>query len=775
MTALLMAMLTAPFVRWQAVPFTDVTIEDTVWAPRQEVNRRVTLRHSLRMLEEHGYLRNFDLAAAGKREGFSGLIFMDSDAYKVIEAASSSLGAHPDSALEAELDAIITRIAAAQMPDGYLNTWFQVKDPAGRWKNLRDAHELYCAGHLFEAAVAHHQATGKRTLLDVARKFADHIDQQYGPGRTPGYCGHPEIELALVKLGQACNEPRYLALAREFVLRRGSHFFAQEHGVATSEYDGSYWLDDVPIAEHRKIKGHAVRAAYLMAGATDVAGLNSDEALLKMVSRVWRNTDERNTYVTGGIGPSAHNEGFTTDFDLPHATAYQETCASIALAFWNHRLALLSGQSIFADRLELSLYNAVLAGISLSGDRFFYVNPLATEGQHHRSEWFACACCPPNVSRLIASFGQYIYATGPRDLVVNLYVRGSGKATIGDAAVAWTMETGYPWAGTGEIAFRSGGAFALRLRVPGWATEAKFSVNGTEVNPKREDGYAVLERTWREGDRVQFDFPMPVRQVTSDPRVQANVGFAAVARGPVIYAWEQVDQPEALAQLWLPEGVKWRTEPGGKEIGGGIVVKADLPFASPVSESGLYRTRPTSKTATATAVPYAVWDNRQAGAMRVWLPTSPPTPRVLGLAQRAELSLSHTSGNCQPEGIRDGVEPKSSGEQPTRLCHWWPRKGGEEWVEYRWKEPVTVGSSRIYWFDDTGRGECRLPVEWRIEAWRDGAWKPVDVEGGKWPIRADTWCEVRFRPVKTDRLRLVVLQQDGWASGVHEWVVEDGD
>ena len=337
-------------LKLRPVPFKDVTIQDSFWAPRRETNRVASIPFSLQKLEEAGNLEDMRLAARGATNGFRGPVFMDSDLYKALEAASYSLATHPDPALEKQLDDIIGLLAAAQQPDGYLNSYFTVKEPGKRWTNLRDWHELYCAGHMFEAAVAHYQATGKTTFLNIATRYADYIDSVFGPPpKRLGYPGHPEIELALVKLWRATGNQRYFELARFFVENRGRKFFATEHHTPLDKYDGSYWQDDVPIYDHQNIKGHAVRAAYLMSGVTEVAAQTGDERLLSMLDRVWRNTTERNQYITGGIGPSAHNEGFTVDYDLPNLTAYQETCATIALAQWAHRLALLYGDARYAD------------------------------------------------------------------------------------------------------------------------------------------------------------------------------------------------------------------------------------------------------------------------------------------------------------------------------------------------------------------------------------------------------------------------------------------
>ena len=588
-----------PLLKLRAVPFTDVKIQDGFWAPRRETNRLASIPFSLRQLEEAGNLENMRLAARGATSGFRGPVFMDSDLYKAIEAASYSLATHPDPALEKQLDDIIAILAAAQQPDGYLDSYFIVKEPGKRWTNLRDWHELYCAGHMFEAAVAHFQATGKKTFLNIATRYADYIDSVFGvPPKRLGYPGHPEIELALMKLWRATGNQRYFELARFFVENRGRKFFATEHGTPLDKYDGSYWQDDVPIYDHKNIKGHAVRAAYLMSGVTDVATQTGDARLLGMLSRVWRNTTERNEYITGGIGPSAHNEGFTVDYDLPNLTAYQETCATVALAQWADRLALLYGDAHYADVVERALYNGVLSGVSQDGTKFFYVNPLESAGTHHRSPWFGCACCPPNVTRTLAALGGYAYATSADSLYVNLYIQGSARAKVGDTAVTLNVKTEYPWEGkvTLQLTPAVRARLALRLRVPGWCENASVKVNRHAVKaPTIERGYLVLDREWKRGDRVELNLPMPVQRVAANPHVKADVGLLALQRGPIVYCLEQCDQAEPLAEFWLPAGAELKAAREPKLLGGvvtitgrgpGRVRAAVAPHALPAGGSG---------------------------------------------------------------------------------------------------------------------------------------------------------------------------------------------
>ena len=616
---------TESLLKLKPVPFTQVEIRDSFWQPRQETNRIASIPVNLAMLEKSGNIRNFELAAQGATNGFEGPFFMDSDLYKAIESASYSLATHPDPALAARLDGLIGKIAAAQQPDGYLDTYYIVKEPGRRWTNLRDCHELYCAGHLIEAAVAHYQATGKRDFLNIAIKLANHINSVFGPKKRMGYPGHPEIELALVKLWKATDDRRYFNLAQFFIENRGRKYFAVEHHEPLDHYDGTYWLDDVPIVEHQKIKGHAVRAAYLLSGATDVAGETGNPALLAMIDRVWHNTVERNLYITGGIGPSARNEGFTVDYDLPNLTAYQETCASVALAQWNQRLAALYGDARFADVFERALYNGSLAGVSLDGAHFFYVNPLASEGKHHRSGWFQCACCPPNESRTLSSLGGYAYASSEAGLWVNLYIQGSVTAAVRNQEVRVKVTTEYPWDGKVALApeLNRPTPWELHLRVPGWCAGATVSVNQKKIkNARLERGYFVIDRTWRTGDIVELNLPMPVQRILADPRVQADRGLVALQRGPLVYCLEQCDQNEPLGTLCLPGAAQLKASRREDLLGGVVVVQG---LASEAPEGKLYQTAAPERSVEFTAVPYYAWDNRQPGPMEVWLPVGEGT------------------------------------------------------------------------------------------------------------------------------------------------------
>jgi DUF1680 family protein len=770
----------SPLANLHEVSFTQVKIDDAFWAPRRATNRTVSLQHSLDMLDKTGNLANFDLAAQNKREGYRGPVYSDSDLYKTLEAISYSLATDPDPTLDKRLDAIIARIGAAQREDGYVNTWYEVNAPDKRFTNLKDHHELYCAGHLFEAAVAHYQATGKKTLLNIATRYADLLCKTFGdgPGQRPGYCGHPEVELALVKLSRATGDQKYFELAKHFLDTRGSKFFATEHDIPFEKYDGEYCQDNCPIREHDHVVGHAVRFAYLMSGAVDVGAQTADQPLLAMTRRVWRNTAERNTYITGGIGPSASNEGFTHDYDLPNLSAYQETCASVAMAMYSHRLNLAYGDAKYADAVETALYNGVLAGVSLDGKKFFYVNPLASLGAHHRSDWFGCACCPPNEARTLAALGNYAYATDAHGLWINLYIQGGVKTRIDGNDVSIAVTTDYPW--DGGVTFKFNDApkdpLAIHLRIPAWCSGAAASVNNNQPidHARLDNGYLIIDRAWKQGDTLQLDLPMPVRRVEANPNVLDDRGCLAIARGPLIYCLEGADAPAPISSLSLPADSPLEASKRTDLLGGIVAITGVALTNDPQWTGTLYRSTPPPRKVPFTAVPYYSWDNRAPGQMQVWLPTSPPPARVIGLEAKATVTLSFTSSNCDPEGIHDGAEVHSSSEQPAACCHWWPHKGGTEWAEYTWHPPQHISGASVYWFDDTGRGECRVPKSWRLLYMTGEDWTPVTVHGA-FEVAKDRWCEVTFDPITTTDLRLEVQMQDGWAAGVHEWKVRPAD
>jgi DUF1680 family protein len=631
--------------RLQPLDNSAVEIDDDFWNSRLRVNREVTLAHQYEQMQETGRVDNFRKAGDLIDGEFEGRRYNDSDVYKWVEAASNVLATRDDPELKADLDAVVDAIAAAQTDDGYLNSYVTLECPDDRWTNLGQFHELYCAGHLIEAAVAHHRVTGEEKLLSVATRLADHIAEVFGPDGKIGYPGHEEIELALVSLYRETGVERYLDLAKFFVDERGredSRFaWELEHpdqiaGERTEvyerlycengEYDGRYAQDHAPVREQDTVEGHAVRAAYLYSGMADVAAETGDESLLDAVETLWRNATERRMYVTGGIGSSYDNEGFTTDYDLPTHDAYAETCAAVANVFWNRRMLELTSEGQFGDILERSLYNGVLSGVSLDGDEFFYVNPLASEGDHHRRGWFECACCPPNVARLLASLDQYVYLKEEDALYVALYLSNRTETEIGGTSVELEQETDYPWDGTVnvDVAVEEPVSFDLRLRLPGWCDDPSIRVNGdpVDVTANERDGFVSVSRTWRDGDAVTAEFPMPVRQVRAHPSVRPSGGRIALRRGPLIYCVEEVDNDVSPDAVRVPADASFDASFAPELLDGVVVVHGEGTAPTAEAWSGsLYRDRDAVPTEPVefTAVPYYAWDHREPGQMRVFL------------------------------------------------------------------------------------------------------------------------------------------------------------
>lgn len=584
-----------------AVPFTDVKLSDAFWAPRIQTNREKSLPHNFKWCEQTGRISNFAKAARKMPGQFEGIFFNDSDVFKVLEGASYSLADKPDPSLARTVDEVIAMIAAAQQPDGYLNTYYTLKEPGKRWSNLQAMHELYCAGHLIEGAVAHYRATGQRTLLDVAIKYADLIDQTFGPGKRPSICGHEEIELALVKLYQVTGEKRYLDLARRMLDLRGDK--------TQREIWGPSCQDHVPVRQQREIVGHAVRAMYLYSGVADVASYTGDPGLLEAMDAIWKDVVQKKMYITGGIGARHQGEAFGDPYELPNDTAYCETCAAIGLVFWAHRLNLMHGDAQYADVMERALYNGVLSGIALDGQRFFYVNPLASDGKHHRQPFFGCACCPSNVVRLVPSVPGYVYATSDDAIHVNLFAAGTATVTIKGAKVKLTQETKYPWDGKVKITVEPEKPCDMNfwLRVPGWCQGSNITVGGRFVeHASVVKGYVGVPcphgRSWEAGDEIIYEMPMPVQRMQAHPLVKADTGRVAIQRGPIVYCFEAADNGGPVREIVLAKDPKFAIEHRPDLLGGVTVIKA-------LDHAGRQLT----------AVPYYAWDHRQAGEMAVWV------------------------------------------------------------------------------------------------------------------------------------------------------------
>ncbi|MEI6809362.1 MAG: beta-L-arabinofuranosidase domain-containing protein [bacterium] len=628
------------------VLFNKVKIKGGFLGRRIETNRRVTLPIEYKQLKDTGRLDAWKLKwkPGQPKEPH---IFWDSDVAKWMEAAAYSLTCHPDKALEKQLDDVIALMEKAQLKDGYLNTHYIAVEPKKRWTNLRDCHELYCAGHLAEAAVAHYHATGKRTFLDVMSRYADHISRTFGPrrGLKRGYCGHEEVELAMVKLYDATGNRRYLDLATYFVDERGRkpYYFTKEaiergdDPKKMRHHTYEYCQAHAPVREQTKVVGHSVRAMYLYCAMADVAAANGDKTLLDACKTLWKSVTRGQMHVTGGIGPTASNEGFTTDYDMPTETAYLETCAAIGLVFWAHRMLQAEVDSEYADVMERALYNGVLSGVSTGGDTFFYGNPLAVypgmnglhyagPGYHYRrSPWFGCACCPTNVVRLLASLGSYVYSTGHDELYVHLYANNRADIDIGGQKIAVVQDTSYPWDENVRLTIspRRAAVFTVSLRIPGWCRSARLTVNGKamDVNASTRKGYVRINRLWNRGDSVELVLPMPVERVVANPKARQISGRVALMRGPVVYCLEQVDNGPELNDIRLPRSAKLSFKMDTGLFGGTIVVSgAGVRTGSAGWKNALYTARlPQYSKARITAVPYSLWANREPGEMVVWI------------------------------------------------------------------------------------------------------------------------------------------------------------
>ncbi|MCD4707561.1 MAG: glycoside hydrolase family 127 protein [Candidatus Sabulitectum sp.] len=626
------------------VPFHRVSIDDRFWSPRIETNRDVTIPLGYEQCRKTGRLDAWKL---NWKDGDPRRphIFWDSDVAKWMEAAACSLRLHRDDSLEENLNNIISLMEKAQQPDGYLNSYFTAVEPEKRWTNLRDRHELYCAGHLVEAAVAHSFATGDDRFISIARRYADCIDSTFGSGadRKRGYPGHEELELALVKLFRATDERRYLELAVFFLNERGTkpHYYDLE-SVSRGEEPArnyEYWQAHLPVREQKEAVGHAVRAMYLYCGMADAAIETGDGELAEACRVLWRNVTERKMYITGGIGSTAQGESFTADYDLPNETAYAETCAAIGLVFWAHRMLHIDERpnSKYADVMERSLYNCVLSGVSLEGTRFFYTNPLEVRPGHamaqsgsennyrySRQEWFSCSCCPTNIVRILSSFGQYIYSRTDDSIYVHLYAGSTAEMVMSGIRVNIRQETEYPWKGevTLFVEPEKSVEFTLFLRIPGWCENAYLKLNGEEVKQfPVTDGYVHIRRLWRKDDILHLVLPMPVRKIEAHPEVRDNCGKIAIMRGPIVYCLEEEDNMPDLQDIRLDSSAELKAGYDGSLLGGCTVITG----TACIRQSGgwvdkLYRPGLTETVPVGIkAIPYCLWNNRKPGGMLVWI------------------------------------------------------------------------------------------------------------------------------------------------------------
>jgi hypothetical protein len=584
------------------VDFTSVRLSDAFWLPMVRTSARSTLPVCLDRCEETGRIANFQKAARLRPGAFEGIYYNDSDVYKVIEGVAYNLHHDRAPALEARTDAIIDAISAAQWPDGYLNTYYTLTDPSKRWTDM-GMHEDYCLGHMIEAGVAYAQATGKRTLLDAAVRAAQHLDANFGPGKRSWVPGHQEIELALVRLWHRTGDRAFLRLARWFLEQRGRGLgrgFVWER----AGWGPAYCQDDRPVAEMDAIAGHAVRATYMYSAMADIVAAEGAADYYRALERLWDSTVNRNMYATGGIGSSEANEGFTEDFDLPNDSAYCETCASVGMVLWNHRMFLLSGDAKYADVVERCMYNGCAAGVSLAGDTFFYANPMESDGSRHRMPWFDCSCCPTQVARFIPAVGGFFYAVSAADLWINQYAQSEANVAVAGGSVRIEQTTLHPWESRVTLRLVPSHVtdFTLALRVPSWSPGFAVTVNGEPVPASggHRQGYLRLFRSWHPGDRVDIDLAMEVRREYADPRVKADEGKVALRRGPLVYCFEECDNP-GFQRLFVSRGALFSVKDASGLPEGTKAIAVTNPDGSRF-----------------TAVPYFAWDNRTPGRMRVW-------------------------------------------------------------------------------------------------------------------------------------------------------------
>jgi DUF1680 family protein len=772
----------------QPVPFTDVQIDDDFWKSRMEINRTVTIPHAFQKCEETGRMDNFAIAGGLKSGEQQGIYpFDDTDIYKTIEGASYSLMLHPDPKLEVYLDSIITLIAAAQEDDGYLYTartnkaerlkrWFG----DNRWEKIQGSHELYNLGHLYEAAVAHFQATGKRNFLDIALKSADLIDRTFGDGKLQAPPGHQVIEMGLVKLYRVTGEEKYLRLAKFFLDVRGKSLDGRELW-------GEYNQDHKPVVEQDEAVGHAVRASYMYAGMADVAALTGDASYTNAIDRLWQNVVGKKLYIIGGIGATGSGEAFGKNYELPNMSAYNETCAAIGNVFWNHRLFLLHGDAKYIDVMERTLYNGLISGISLDGKLFFYPNPLTSVGQHARSPWFGCACCPGNVTRFMASVPGYIYAHRENEIYVNLFIANKASIHLKKQVVKIQQQTEYPWQGTVKIKITpeiENHKFSIFIRIPGWAQNQPvpsdlyrfsdtnndqpiFKVNDDPISPQINKGYAEVNRQWNRGDVIELQIPMLIRRIVAHDSVKADRGKVALQRGPIVYCAEWPDNKDGhVLNLLLKEEASLSNKFQNDLLNGVQIIRGKaLAYKMGETEGTLEKTEQDFM-----AIPYYAWAHRGKGEMTVWLAREESAVKPLGRPTLASQSQVTVSFGRNTEAINDQMEPQSSIDHEVPFFHWWSHKGTTEWVQYDFNQPEEVSIVEVYWFDDTGIGECRIPQSWKILYKLGDEWKPIYTED-VYGVEKDRFNKVVFETIKTTALRLEIQSQPDFAGGIHEWVV----
>jgi DUF1680 family protein len=789
--SLSLAALTSPLLAQQKdypiqpVAFTSVHVNDNFWQPKMEVNATVTIPYVLAQCKANGRMDNF-LRAAKKLDGdkLSEFPFDDTDVYKAIEGASYSMQNKKNPQLDKAIDSLIIIIGAAQEPDGYLYTFRTVnaKKPHEwigdkRWVNEEIlSHELYDCGHLYEAAVAHFQATGKRTLLNIAIKNADLLVKTFGPGKIEEYPGHQIVEIGLSKMYRVTGNKQYLDLAK---------FFLDVRGPKGDAYNQA----DKKVVDQHEAEGHAVRAAYMYTGMADIAALTGNTQYLAAIDDIWSDVVTKKLYITGGIGATGAGEAFGDAYQLPNMSAYAETCAAIGNVYWNNRMFLLHGDSKYIDVLERTLYNGLLSGVSLSGNRFFYPNPLASMFQHQRSAWISCACCISNMTRFLPSLPGYVYAKNNNDLYINLFMSNSSNIKLTEGNVNIVQQTDYPWKGRVDITVNpdKAGEFTLRVRIPGWAKQQPvpgdlytfmdkksfpltLMINGQAKSFETEKGYAVLKRTWKKGDKVSLLLPMETEKVLANQQVKDDRGRFAFERGPIVYCLEGPDNKDSLVQnILINKNAIADANYHADLLNGVDVISTEGKSAKrQLKTDSILQTDQMVK-----AIPYYAWANRGPSEMTVWIPyeTSAVRPKPAPtIASTSKVSASLKNVRMFA-AIKDQYEPADSKDTNYPYMHWWPAKNTNEFVQYDFDAEHTVSESKVYWYDDGPWGGCRIPVSYKILYKKDGQWVPVK-NTTPYTVSKDSFNVVTFEPVATTALRMEIQLPVDNSTGIHEWAVK---
>lgn len=770
----------------QPVTFTSVKFTDKFWAPRIQINQDVTIPIALKHCYSTGRVDNFK-KAGGLMPGYfaTELTFDDTDIYKIIEGASYSIQMYPNKDLEARMDTLIYYIGKAQEADGYLYTPRTAGEPGHlhewvgekRWEKDPDlSHELYNCGHLYEAAVAHYQATGKRTLLDIAIKNADLLVKDFGPGKLAYEPGHQIVEMGLAKMYRVTGKKEYLDLAKYFLDLKG-------HG-----YSGEYAQTHKPVIEQDEAVGHAVRAVYMYSGMADVAALTGNQEYLHAIDKIWENVVGKKLYITGGIGATGHGEAFGKNYELPNMSAYCETCAAIGNVYWNHRQFLLHGDSKYYDVLERTLYNGLISGINLDGNKFFYPNPLESIGQHGRSEWFGCACCPSNVCRFMPSIPGYVYAKKDNKIYINLFVESESDIQLGKNDIHLTQTTNYPWEGNITIGVnpKKSEKFDLMVRIPGWALNKPVPSDlYTYMNPKKSDvvikvngkienytigsdGYVALNRKWVKGDKVELTFPMDIHKTLANDQVVDDRGKVSLERGPIVYCLEWPDNQDRVLNAVLEDNTLVTSENEPTLLKGVVELKANGKSARRDDDNKVI-----IEDKSLTAIPYYAWSNRGGGEMAVWIPRTVESTRPLPpptIYSDAKVTASTT--NKSIGSVNDGYFPANSNDGKVPFFTLWPKNNSEEWIAYELSSPQTISTASVYWYDDGPWGGCRIPQSWNVQYKdTDGNWKDVNAKKAPTPVKNEL-NTIEFAPITTSAVRLNFQLPEKESCGVYEFSIK---